>query len=172
MVQQLWLLCLYCTTIVSGLPRGLLDVTQPPYSADNTGKHDVTSILQQAITDGYSKQLAVYFPVGKYLVSDTLTVLQSGWGAEQSDGGVNIVPCRFHSNTLIGSTEGACYHSNYTNLNHPPFLPSLHLLSDTPLLSCHKHVRQASNWTEADSVRQSCWHPRPQVSTTKTLLKM
>eukprot|EP00729_Bicosta_minor_P007761 gene7761-8976_t len=106
MVQQLWLLCLYCTTIVSGLPRGLLDVTQPPYSADNTGKHDVTSILQQAITDGYSKQLAVYFPVGKYLVSDTLTVLQSGWGAEQSDGGVNIVPCRFHSNTLIGSTEG------------------------------------------------------------------
>ena len=126
MVQQLWLLCLYCTTIVSGLPRGLLDVTQPPYSADNTGKHDVTSILQQAITDGYSKQLAVYFPVGKYLVSDTLTVLQSGWGAEQSDGGVNIVPCRFHSNTLIGSTEGACFHSNYTNLNHPPppFFPA------------------------------------------------
>ena len=105
LLQPYCVLALICA-VVDGLPRGLLDVTQPPYSADNTGKSDVTAVLQRAVSDGYAQQAAVYFPSGRYLVSDTITVLQSGWGAEQSDGGVNIVPCRFHANTLIGSTKG------------------------------------------------------------------
>ena len=50
------------------------------------------------------QQLALYFPAGRYLVSDTLTVTQAGWVSEQGDGGVNIVPSRFHANTLIGAT--------------------------------------------------------------------
>ena len=51
---------------------GALDVTIPPYSADNTGQADVTHILQQAIIDARDAQLLCYLPAGKYLVSDTL----------------------------------------------------------------------------------------------------
>jgi len=51
---------------------GVLDVTVPPYSADNTGRTDVTDILQQAIIDARDAQMLCYLPAGKYLVSDTL----------------------------------------------------------------------------------------------------
>ena len=51
---------------------GVLDVTIPPYSADNTGQTDVTQILQRAIIDSRDAQLLCYLPAGKYLVSDTL----------------------------------------------------------------------------------------------------
>lgn len=51
---------------------GVLDVTIPPYSADNTGRTDVTRILQQAIIDARDAQMLCYLPAGKYLVSDTL----------------------------------------------------------------------------------------------------
>jgi hypothetical protein len=51
---------------------GILDVTIPPYSADNTGRKDVTHILQKAIVDARDAQLLCYLPAGKYLVSDTL----------------------------------------------------------------------------------------------------
>ncbi len=51
---------------------GYLDVTLPPYSADNTGKEDVTRILQQAMFDARDSQVVCYLPAGDYLVSDTL----------------------------------------------------------------------------------------------------
>jgi len=51
---------------------GILDVTKPPYSADNTGKRDVTNVLQQAIIDARDAQLVCYLPAGRYKVSDTL----------------------------------------------------------------------------------------------------
>lgn len=49
----------------------VLDVTKPPYNADNTGKQDVTAILQKAIDDaGRQKQGGVaYLPKGTYKVS-------------------------------------------------------------------------------------------------------
>ncbi len=49
----------------------LLDVTKPPYNADNTGKQDVTAILQKAINDA-GRQMqggTVYLPKGTYKVS-------------------------------------------------------------------------------------------------------
>ncbi|HEC03541.1 MAG TPA: hypothetical protein ENI81_08390, partial [Phycisphaerales bacterium] len=51
---------------------GVLDVTVPPYCADNTGRTDVTDILQRAIIDARDAQMLCYLPAGKYLVSDTL----------------------------------------------------------------------------------------------------
>jgi len=51
---------------------GILDATKPPYSADNAGKSDVTSILQQAMIDARDAQLVCYLPAGTYKVSDTL----------------------------------------------------------------------------------------------------
>jgi hypothetical protein len=51
---------------------GILDVTKSPYSADNTGKQDVTAVLQQAIIDARDAQLICYLPAGIYKVSDTI----------------------------------------------------------------------------------------------------
>ncbi|RDV17216.1 hypothetical protein DXT99_01540 [Pontibacter diazotrophicus] len=51
--------------------RAVLDVTKPPYNADNTGTLDVTAILQKAIDDaGQRKQGGVvYLPKGTYQVN-------------------------------------------------------------------------------------------------------
>lgn len=51
---------------------GILDVTKPPYATDNTGRKDVTHVLQRALIDARDAQLLCYLPAGKYLVSDTL----------------------------------------------------------------------------------------------------
>lgn len=48
----------------------VVDVTQAPYNADNTGTNDVTAIIQQAINEvGNSGGGVVYLPAGTYRVS-------------------------------------------------------------------------------------------------------
>jgi len=51
---------------------GIIDVTKPPYNADNTGKTDVAAILTKALVDnrkvGTWVQYIVYLPNGTYLV--------------------------------------------------------------------------------------------------------
>eukprot|EP00038_Savillea_parva_P004098 m.134068 g.134068 ORF g.134068 m.134068 type:complete len:869 (-) comp11373_c0_seq7:124-2730(-) len=86
----------------SSLPRGVVSVTSSPYHCDSTGQTDVTACLQRVIDDGFSNQTAVFFPPGRYAVSDTLTVTQHP--TSTNDGGVNIVPNRFRANTLMGAT--------------------------------------------------------------------
>ena len=59
-------------------PEGVVvDVTQAPYLMDNTGKEDVTALLQRAIQEnrGLDRPTTLYFPKGIYLVSDTLRAL-------------------------------------------------------------------------------------------------
>ncbi len=47
----------------------VIDVTQPPYNADNTGVDDVTSIIQQALDDaGTAGGGVVYLPAGTYRI--------------------------------------------------------------------------------------------------------
>jgi hypothetical protein len=47
-----------------------LDVTQPPYNADNTGNTDATSAIQQALDDaGQAGGGVVYLPAGTYKIS-------------------------------------------------------------------------------------------------------
>ena len=58
-------------------PRGVLDVTQPPYNADPTGTKDSSDILQRAIHDGFVTQKAVFSPLGRYLVSKPIEVRRS-----------------------------------------------------------------------------------------------
>jgi len=55
---------------------GILDVTKPPYNADNTGSEDVTAILQHALLDARDARLVCYLPEGTYRVSDTLEGIQ------------------------------------------------------------------------------------------------
>ncbi|RXF69660.1 hypothetical protein EKH83_10385 [Arcticibacter tournemirensis] len=53
--------------------KTVMDVTKSPYNADNTGKEDVTSVLQRAIDDAGSVKggCVVYLPEGIYKVSVT-----------------------------------------------------------------------------------------------------
>lgn len=72
---------------------GCLDVTADPYNADPTGQTDSTKALQKAIEDAYAKQMVCFFPVGNYLISDTLLASQDPNTHEQT-------------NYLVGSTAG------------------------------------------------------------------
>eukprot|EP01043_Picozoa_sp_COSAG02_P029316 COSAG02_NODE_1819_length_10773_cov_6.699550_1_plen_639_part_00 len=89
--------------------RGLLNLTAPPFNIDNTGKTDVTAQLQTAITLAHNSFLAVYFPLGDYRVSNTLTAFDpelGGYASMQN----NTWPCRFSPNVMIGQrpiTTGA-----------------------------------------------------------------
>ncbi len=51
---------------------GYVDVTAPPFSADNTGKTDTTKSLQAAVDCARDYQMAAFFPPGDYRVSDTI----------------------------------------------------------------------------------------------------
>ena len=55
---------------------GIVDVSLPPYSADRTGKTDVTAIVQKAFTDN-KKWTTVYFPNGTYLVSNSIRISEA-----------------------------------------------------------------------------------------------
>ena len=67
------------------------------------GTTDSTAALQGCIERAYRANLALFLAPGRYLVSDTLTVAQEDGGAGAA---VNIVPCRFRANVLLGSTAG------------------------------------------------------------------
>ena len=72
-------------------------MTAPPYNVDNTGQTDVTEALQAAIVNAHSQALAVFFPHGTYLVSDTLTAYDPNPGGYATDEN-NTWACRFSPN--------------------------------------------------------------------------
>jgi hypothetical protein len=55
-------------------PSGYINVTKPPYNADNTGATDVTTALQNAINAATSAGTGVYLPKGTYKISQPLNV--------------------------------------------------------------------------------------------------
>ncbi len=55
---------------------GCLDVTQPPFLADPTGKADATDAIQRAVNAARDRRLACFFPEGIYLISDTISCEQ------------------------------------------------------------------------------------------------
>ena len=82
---------------------GILNATASCAGVDGSGKTDSTAALQGCIERAYEANLALFLAPGRYLVSDTLTVAQEDGGAGAA---VNIVPCRFRANVLLGSTVG------------------------------------------------------------------
>lgn len=54
---------------VDGTPG--LDLTLPPYSADNAGVSDCSSILEQAIEDGFR---SIWFPAGRYRFATAVSI--------------------------------------------------------------------------------------------------
>ena len=68
----------------------IVDVTQPPYNADNTGRSDTTEALLKAFEgigrSGEYRGKIIYFPKGTYLVSDRLSLdpdARGGWGGTE-----------------------------------------------------------------------------------------
>ena len=55
---------------------GVLDVTTPPFNADCTGNVDATLALQAAIDFAAHNYLALYLPAGKYVVTESLRMVQ------------------------------------------------------------------------------------------------
>ena len=53
---------------------GVLDVTAPPYNADNTGSRDATAALQAAIDFARINRTVVFLPLGVYQVTAQLNV--------------------------------------------------------------------------------------------------
>ncbi len=57
-------------TAIPFVDKNIVDITKPPYNADNTGKTDVTRILQKVIDDLSSNGGGVvYLPEGEYTTS-------------------------------------------------------------------------------------------------------
>jgi len=65
------------------LHLGFIDITKPPYSADPSGKKDATKAIAEAVFFGRHHKLAVYFPAGDYLVSNTIPCF-GGWSDERT----------------------------------------------------------------------------------------
>ena len=81
---------------------GLVDVTAAPFHADPTGKRDSTKALRDAILFARNHQMVCFFPLGTYMVSDTL-VLTAGITVKdhmRALSGTTYTPC------LLGSRKG------------------------------------------------------------------
>lgn len=82
---------------------GVIDVTKPPYNADNTGQTDVSDILTRALLEnknsGWGNRI-VYLPNGTCLVAKTV---------KQTEGGGNVGPClqgQSRKGTIIRLKDG------------------------------------------------------------------
>ncbi len=53
---------------------GVVDVTQPPYSAVGDGKTDCTAAIQKAVDEHRGRNRTLYFPNGTYLLSDSVGI--------------------------------------------------------------------------------------------------
>ena len=121
--------------------HGFLDVTKPPFNADNTGKVDVTKTLQKAITYARLNFLVVYLPLGTYLVSDTLTLLElEAWNPRlppDARAWNNTHPCRFQPNVMIGESptkekKRIYYGQNNHDFEDVPIRPVIYLADNSP----------------------------------------
>ncbi len=77
------------------LACGLLDVTSPPFNADRTGVSDSTLAIQSALDAASFYNLVVYFPLGQYTVTDSISCVQPLY--KRTNG------------KIVGGMQGACY---------------------------------------------------------------
>ena len=76
-----------------------VDITSPPYSANGGDKEDDTQAIKKAIKDIEETGGTVFFPVGEYIISQTINI---GDGSSE----------RGHNVKLLGSRTGGIYKSN------------------------------------------------------------
>jgi hypothetical protein len=58
------------------LSMGLLDVTKAPFNADPSGTMDSTKAIQDAVNEARNTSMVCFFPIGTYLISDTISCEQ------------------------------------------------------------------------------------------------
>ena len=139
---------------------GLLDVTLPPYSLDNTGRLDVTTRLQEAIIAARKAFLAIYLPHGTYLVSKTLLLVEDEpWRVTAKISNMNNTwPGRFRPNVMLGARARWPGGKDDTRL---PVRPTIRLAdgapgfdapsTPTPVLD---FTRLGPNWQEDTNFNQ------------------
>jgi hypothetical protein len=87
-----------------GVDEGVLDVTAPPFSVDNSGRTDTTAALQAAVAFAHNRTLVAYLPAGDYVISDTIKCYETfDWHTEDN----NTWPSRFTPHVLVGQHAGA-----------------------------------------------------------------
>lgn len=67
----------------------LIDVTKPPYNADNTGATDASIAIQAAINAAHSNDV-VYLPTGRYIVTNSMSI-DTSYITLRGDGPTNSV---------------------------------------------------------------------------------
>lgn len=120
--------------------EGIIDVSAPPFSADATGVSDATVAIQAAVDYAREHYSAVYFPSGRYLVSDTIVLravprtMATGHipgpnpeGGFSSDFLLDGVSSRYVPNYILGSTVGngatiVLAPSVFTNASNPRYV--------------------------------------------------
>lgn len=117
---------------------GLIDVTQPPYNATGDGTTDDTvairNAIKYAINNTAIRNHVLYFPVGTYLVSDTLTwndytnTTSATWSAWLSFQGQN------RYTTIIKLKDSAPGFNNPANPKAVIFTASLLQIGSSPTL--------------------------------------
>jgi hypothetical protein len=88
------------------LRAGFVDVTKPPFSADPCGKKDSTKAIADAVSFGRHHKLAVWFPIGEYLASDTIEC-RGGWCDERTKEWLYLPFCELWPCVLIGERKGS-----------------------------------------------------------------
>jgi hypothetical protein len=69
---------------------GILDVTLPPFQADNSGATDATIALQSAIDFARHNYLSIWLPAGEYRVTRSLQALQHPRQSANGFAGLNL----------------------------------------------------------------------------------
>ena len=93
-------------------PRdGVLDVTNPPFSADNSGATDATDALQAALDFCRENYLSPWLPAGQYMVTRSLKLTQmprlASIGSAQLNLSSNFCPQRFTTWALRGEVTSS-----------------------------------------------------------------
>jgi hypothetical protein len=94
-------------------PQRVIDITQPPFNADNTGVFDCAEIIQRAIDQTGNEGLIIYFPKGTYLIKHTLRLLSGtvlkGAGSDQTTLYFDITPPHENLIDIKGSLEESTF---------------------------------------------------------------
>ena len=95
---------------------GYVDVTAAPFNADPSGRSDCTKLIQKAANYARDHQMALFFPLGTYAVSDTLMFIQYNMLRD----GYGIGSAFNHANVIVGSSAD------------PKKRPTIYLMPNSP----------------------------------------
>ena len=107
-MSSFFLLCAFVASCVRGDFFGgidleksdFVDVTKPPYSADNTGHTDATAALQAAVIGAHNEFKVVFIPHGTYLVTKNISCIVHNKFYVPVN---NTWTCRFWPNVIMGA---------------------------------------------------------------------